>query len=154
MKINNQLKNNIIKIILIFIIFIYHFYILNRLEKNFNQTFFNYNDVKRPLERCNHEENKFKNCIGMPSGHAEISTIVSLLLYNYNYINQYLCIFIIVVVSLQRVVSNMHTFPQIITGIIMGTLYSLIYIHFNLSIISFLIVLSIGFILMLILLVY
>ena len=144
---NKEFKNHIIRFILFFIIFLYHYCILNGLEKNFNKTYFNYHNVRRPLEKCKNQDNKCLNCVGMPSGHAEISTIISLLLYSYNYINQYLCIFIIVVVSLQRIVSNMHTFPQIIAGIIIGSLYSLIYIHFNLSIFAFLIVISIGFIL-------
>jgi hypoxanthine phosphoribosyltransferase len=141
-------KKDIIIWILVFIIFLYHFCILNGLEKNFNQMYFSYDDVKRPLDKCKNDENKSLACIGMPSGHAEIITIMSLLLYHYKYINQWICVVFIIIGSLQRIVTNMHTFPQIIMGIILGTFYSMIYIYFDLSIWAFLIVLGIGFILL------
>lgn len=132
-------------ILLIIIIFMYHIIIQNGIEKLFSKIFIKNEFIKRPLFK----DNKYnKLChIGMPSGHAETITILCTLLYSYKYINLYCCIFIILVVSLQRVISKKHTFIQVIFGIIMGLLYSLLYnkLGFN----SLIIVLLLGFIIIL-----
>jgi membrane-associated phospholipid phosphatase len=83
----------------------------------------------------------------MPSGHAEGITILSSLLYLYNFIPLWLCLILIIGVSGQRITSQMHTLPQVIAGIFFGYMYTLLYHHFNFSIYSILIVLSIGSIL-------
>ena len=103
-------------IITIIFIFIYHFFIQNGIEKLFSKTFIKNNSIKRPLFK----DNKFnKLChIGMPSGHAEIITIICSLLYYHKYINIQSCLIIITIISLQRVVSKRHTFVQILFGII------------------------------------
>ena len=80
----------------------------------------------------------------MPSGHAETITILTYLLYYYKFIPLWLCFIVIFLFCLQRITSNMHTLPQVIIGILFGYLYSNIYTYFNLSIYSFLIVVSIG----------
>ena len=77
------MKLNTIQV-LIFIILIttYHYYIHNGLEKIFSQIYFEYDSVKRPLFRCKNIENCSRlGCIGMPSGHAETSSVFSFLLY-------------------------------------------------------------------------
>ena len=142
-----SLKHNIYIIFLIIIIFLYHMHIQHKIEKIFSQTYFPYTNVKRPLEMCNNNIVKAVNCLGMPSGHAETSTIVSCLLYYYNFIPLWLTIIFIFIFSSQRVISNWHTIHQVTVGIILGFLYSCIYYYFNLSIYSFLIVISIGLIL-------
>ena len=81
----------------------------------------------------------------MSSGHAEIITILCVLLYHYKYINLPLCIIIIIIVSLQRVVSKRHTFTQIIFGMVFGLLYSLL--HIKLPYYSIIIVLLFGLLL-------
>jgi hypoxanthine phosphoribosyltransferase len=142
-------KNNMLTIIsVIFFIFLYHYFIQNGLEKIFNETYFNYELIKRPLEKCSkylNGQNLF--CVGMPSGHAESVTIVSSLLYFYKFIPLWLCLLLIFIFSIQRIISNMHTLIQVITGISIGFIYFNIYKFFNLSIYSLLIVFSIGFIL-------
>jgi membrane-associated phospholipid phosphatase len=85
--------------------------------------------------------------LGMPSGHAEASTIMFLLLYYYGYISLPVSIILIFIVSLQRVLKQRHTIAQVIVGTILGIIYSYIYKSYNLSIFSFLIVLSIAFLL-------
>ena len=59
------------------------------MEKLFSKTFIKRSFVKRPLFK----DDKFnKLChIGMPSGHAEIITILCTLLYHYKYIKMGLC---------------------------------------------------------------
>ena len=53
-------------IIIIWIIFIclYHYFIQNGIEKIFNQTYFNYDSVKRPLKKCENDIYKTVECIG------------------------------------------------------------------------------------------
>ena len=129
-------------VVLIILISLYHMSIQNDLEKKFSETYFNYEEVKRPLSRCSNDQ-QF-GCIGMPSGHAETITILSSLLYLYDFIPLWLCLVLIIGVSGQRITSNMHTIPQVLAGIYFGYLYTLLYHHFNFSVYSFLIVLSIG----------
>ena len=132
-------------VVLIILISLYHGTLQNDLEKNFSETYFNYEQVKRPLPRCSNENPD--GCIGMPSGHAETITILSSLLYLYDFIPLWLCLILILIFSGQRITSNMHTLPQVLAGISFGYMYALLYHHFNLSVYSFLIVLSIGSIL-------
>jgi len=135
-------------IIIIILVSLYHAILHNGLEKLFSETYFNYEEVKRPLIRCSScLDDQPLGCIGMPSGHAETITVFSSLLYLYGFIPLWLCLIIIIGVSGQRIISNMHTLPQVLAGISFGYMYALLYHHFNLSIYSFLIVLSIGLIL-------
>ena len=73
---------NIIILSIIILLSLYHFYIHNGLEKLFSQSYFNYDSVKRPLSNCSNQNNSQKlSCIGMPSGHAEFSSVLFFLLY-------------------------------------------------------------------------
>ena len=135
-------------VVLIILISLYHGTLQNDLEKNFSETYFNYDEIKRPLIRCSdYLDGRTFECIGMPSGHAETVTLLSSLLYLYDFIPLWLCLTLILIFSGQRITSNMHTIPQVLTGISFGYLYALLYRHFNFSVYSFLIVLSIGSIL-------
>lgn len=131
----------------IFIIFvsIYHFHIHNSLEKMFSQVYFDYDEVKRPLPKCKSGDNSsLLRCIGMPSGHAETSSVFSFLLYFYKIIPLWVCLFIISVISVRRIVSGMHTLNQVIVGAILGFIYAFIYKNFTLG---FIIILIIGLLL-------
>ena len=134
--------------VLIILISLYHMSIQNILEKKFSRTYFNYEEVKRPLTRCsNYLDSQSLGCIGMPSGHAETITILTSLLYLYDFIPLWLCLVLIIGFSGQRITSNMHTFPQVLVGIFLGYMYALLYYSFNFSLYSVLIVLSVGSIL-------
>jgi membrane-associated phospholipid phosphatase len=142
MKLNNK-GNDIF--ILIFIIILYHFYIQNKLEKIFFKTYFNNNIIiKRPIQ--NPKKELLSN-IGMPSGHTELITIIALILYYYNYIDWYLCVLLIVLVSVHRISTNKHTISQVIIGFLFGLIYCFIYIFFNLSFLSFFIIFLISILL-------
>jgi hypothetical protein len=135
-------------VVLIIFVCLYHYFIQNDLEKKFSETYFNYEEVKRPLPRCsNYSNGQPLGCIGMPSGHAETITILSSLLYLYDFIPLWLCLILILIFSEQRVTSQMHTLPQVLVGISFGYIYALLYHHFNFSVYSFFVVLSIGSIL-------
>ena len=136
--------NNYIILITILCILLYHFYIQNKLEKIFFDTYLGYNNTKRPLNNCNYEIYNGLCCMGLPSGHAETSTIIFSLLYFQKYINLNICLLSILCISIQRILTKMHTITQVIIGILFGFIYSQIYIHNNLSIYSFLIVIIIG----------
>ena len=144
-----KLKNSMQILIIIIFIFLYHYYIQKGFEKSFSDTFFSFEQIKRPLEICKNELHKNINCIGMSSGHAESFTILSLLLYYYDFIPLSLAILIIFIVSLQRFFTSMHTIFQIVVGITLGLIYTLIYVKGELSIYSFATVFFIGFILVL-----
>jgi hypoxanthine phosphoribosyltransferase len=90
----------------------------------------------------------------MPSGHAETITIICTLLYNYKYINLDTCIFIILVISLQRVISQKHTITQVLFGNIIGLLYSLLYVKLSHNLfIGIFTVILLGFLLLLLILI-
>jgi len=126
------------------IIFTYHYFIQNNIEKQFSLIYFGFDNVKRPLSDGNMYTYRD---LGMPSGHAEIATIISCILYYYKFISLWLCILLIFIFSLQRVIANSHRVSQIIVGIICGLIYSYIYISNNLSLLSLGIVLLISLLL-------
>jgi hypothetical protein len=123
----------------------YHFLIHNSLEKRFSQTYFDYDDVKRPRLKCQGRENSSRlKCIGMPSGHAETASVFSFLLYFYKIIPLWVCLLIIFMISMQRVITNMHTISQVMVGAILGYIYAVIYKKFAFG---FIIVFTIGLLL-------
>lgn len=128
---------------LLIFIFLYHITIHNNLEKMLFYINSNYINVKRPLEKCNNNLLEPLRCFGMPSGHAEIVTIITLLLYKNKYISIEIAILLIFIFSSQRIISNMHTIKQVLIGILLGLIYSEIY---NSSKYSIFIPLIIGFI--------
>jgi hypothetical protein len=125
------------------IIFTYHL-VQNNIEKQFSLTYFGFDNVKRPLSDSNMYTYRD---LGMPSGHAEIATIISCILYYYKFISLWSCILLIFIFSLQRVIANRHTVFQVIVGIMCGLIYSYIYISNNLSLSSLGIVVLIGLLL-------
>jgi len=142
MKLNDS-KNIFIYIVLIAF---YHFSIQNPLEKYFFKCHFDYFNIKRPLKICTNEYKHVNPivCVGMPSGHAETITIIISLLYLYKFIPLWLSLLVIFLIYIQRYTSNMHSISQIVAGILVGLFYVFIYKHFNLSILSFLIIFGIG----------
>lgn len=134
-------RTNCYILICIFIIIYYHRNIQNNIEKHFSSLYFGYDNIKRPMSNDYMYTNRE---FGMPSGHTEIATIVSCILYFYKYISLWICILLIVVFSAERIISNRHTVLQVIVGILCGLLYSYIYITNNLSLLSFGIVIFIS----------
>ena len=132
--------------IIISLLCIYHSVIQNRIEKEFYKTYFDNNLVKRPTQKCISSESI--QCIGMPSGHSEVTTIFAAMLYFYNIIPLWVALFIIFIFSLQRVNTNKHSTLQVLVGVLFGFIYSFIYKRFNLSLYSFSIVLSIALLLL------
>lgn len=142
------MKYNIILLSIIILFSLYHYFIHNGLEKKFIQTYFDYNLVKRPLLNCSNKNSCTRlGCIGMPSGHAETSAVFFFLLYFKKFIPLWICLLSVSLISIQRVTTNMHTLSQVIVGAILGFLYATMYIKFNLSLFSFIVVICIGFML-------
>ena len=137
-------KSPIYFAIFLFIVFYYHYYIQNNIEKRLCLEYFGYDNVKRPLSG----NTMFSSGdLGMPSGHSEAGTLMFLLLYFYGYISLPVSIILILCVMSQRVITQHHTVAQVIVGTICGIIYSYIYKSYNLSILSFLIVLLISLLL-------
>ena len=127
---------------LIIFIILYHVIFHNNLEKMLCHTYFNYKNTKRPLDECNNFIESLR-CIGMPSGHAEIITIISFLLFKNKYISIEIAVLLVILFSSQRIISNMHTLNQVLVGIFLGFVYGNIYNKSNYSIF---IIIIIGFI--------
>jgi membrane-associated phospholipid phosphatase len=130
--------------IFLFVVVLYHGFILDNIQKQFSLEYFGYDAVKRPASGT---IMKSLDDIGMPSGHAERGTIMFSLLYFYKYIPLWLCILLIFIVASQRVLAHRHTPMQVIVGILCGLIYTYIYTSNNLSILSFGIVLLISLLL-------
>ena len=143
-----KLNKNYNIISLIIIVSLYHYCIQNKLEKKCSKYYFNYEEVKRPLPKCSsYLSDKPLKCIGMPSGHAETITILSSLLYLYDFIPLWICLILILIFSGQRITSDMHTLSQVLAGIFLGYSYAKLYHYFNFSVYSVFIVFSISTIL-------
>lgn len=110
----------------IFIISLFHIIFINPFEKLLVQKY--YKTINRPYIKIKCE--KF-NSLGMPSGHAETTTIIMLLLYFNNYINLNIAIFMILFISLQRVFTFMHSLNQVLLGSLIGFIMSIIYYNLN-----------------------
>ena len=114
-----------------------HYTILNGLEKMlFSQSPIPKEYILRPSEHCANITNEYENkviCLGMPSGHAEIITIISYILYKYKYVSLIFLIVSILVVCIQRIVTKRHTIIQVIIGSIIGVLYGELYFKTKLS---------------------
>ena len=136
------MKNRDILCILI-CIFVIHFILFNPFEK---LLFYLYRDqfsvdIFRPTYRISSEEKRgekkspptFSN-LGMPSGHTEITTIVLLLLCQWNilslpYSYSYpIAFFLIFLMGIQRIHSHMHTPTQVAVGFLFGIFYFSIYV--------------------------
>ena len=131
----------------IILLAIYHYYIHNGLEKTFSKAYFEYDAVKRPLSKCQGREKSLRlECIGMPSGHAETASVFSFLLYFYKIIPLWMCLLIIFIISMHRVITNMHTISQVAVGATLGYIYAFIYKNYSLAL-GFIIVFSIGLLL-------
>ena len=120
-----------IDLVIITILGATHFLVGNIVEKLMVQTLYTVgheeaNDfIKRPTDRC-HKSSAFA-CLGMPSGHAETITMVSVLLVLSGYLPVWLALIIVVLVCAQRVIFKRHTILQVIMGFVMGMIFSTIY---------------------------
>lgn len=109
-------------ILVILFVAIVHVSFINPIEKLITQIF--YID-RRPLQICS-DKNTFK-CLGMPSGHMETGVVVFLLLYLNKIIPSYIALIMIILIAIQRIVTKMHTILQVIAGLLLGLIYTILY---------------------------
>ena len=100
--------------------------IMNGLEKMIVHHFVQDGKAMRPQSTCT-EEVTPTNCLGMPSGHAEIGTMVALFLYSRNYVSLPTAALLAALVCLERIFSNHHTAVQTAAGVLLGFVYFLLY---------------------------
>ena len=113
-------------IIVIVILVLYHFLAINVLEKIAVRELFGANDItRRPLPECKSSDTFL--CMGMPSGHVEVTTIAVLSLMRVGILTPEISAIIIGLMGIQRVVSHMHTITQVIIGGILGIAYFCLY---------------------------
>jgi membrane-associated phospholipid phosphatase len=120
-----ELKPNVF--ILLCIIILHTF--VNNLEKLLVQNIFG--SIRRPCEKCSNSNSDELACLGMPSGHVEAATIVSMFLIVNELVPLWGGILIVVCTALQRVYSLRHTFNQVLVGFAIGLLYSYIYLSYS-----------------------
>lgn len=119
-------------LLFLLILCVIHCSALNILKKMIFTTIFGIENTRRPCSSCiigNDKYNASYICYGMPSGHAECTTIFMILLSIFGYIPFELAIIVILGVCIQRVISQRHTVLQVVIGVLFGMLYSLIYIY-------------------------
>jgi membrane-associated phospholipid phosphatase len=108
-----------IKLGCILFISIAHASIVNKSEKVIMNILFGSNNIiNRPLKKCKDSDDFTISCIGMPSGHTEVATIVSLLLSFYDLLPLPIAILTIITVGLQRIVTDMHSIEQVFIGLL------------------------------------
>lgn len=128
------MDNIYIKTICIIFIIFAHMIFLNKLEKSFFRILFSdHRVVYRPLEYCKNSYDFNIFCVGMPSGHTELATIVSMLLSHYDLLSLPIAILTICVVGLQRIITKKHNIEQVFVGLIFGLIYTKIYIETDVS---------------------
>ena len=128
----NKLSLSII--LILFIIALVHYCFINGLEKMiFSIIFKNNNHIERPIKSCNGQINTPVKCLGMPSGHVEISTILCFILYSFKYISLPILFIIISGTILYRVILFKHTILQTIIGFFFGIFYSYMYLNIGIS---------------------
>ncbi len=132
-------------LLIILIISIIHFTLINPMEKMLTQLLVK--TYPRPIDTCINQMS-FK-CLGMPSGHVETSVIFALLLVVFYNISPILAVIFIVLVGSQRILSKAHTINQVMVGMLLGFIYSILYAILNNPIYILLVCLSIGFVLIL-----
>lgn len=111
--------------ILIILILVIHYCFINGLEKMTISTFFDYKSL-RPLPECN-TKNVTISCLGLPSAHVEMATILGAYLYSTKYISFFWCIALIVVTCFQIILTKSHTLLQTLVGILFGGAYFYLY---------------------------
>jgi hypoxanthine phosphoribosyltransferase len=111
-------------IVTILAIVILHYGVINGLEKMLFESFFQSSWLSRP-STCENNRNRPVKFLGMPSGHVEIVTILSLWFYRFLKLPLVVCI--IAFTCIQRVVSRRHTVLQTGVGILFGLFYAWVY---------------------------
>jgi len=130
-KSNNTYNTSII--IFILIIFIQIIFI-NGLEKQLFYFLLKNKELERPDDNCKFDSTN--DCYGMPSGHMEITTLIVLFcIYKFK-LPVYIGCLIILIMGLQRYISKRHNLLQIISGILIASIYYYIYNYTNFSWIS------------------
>ena len=129
-----MLYNNLI---ILFFITIIHYVLLNGLEKIFfSHTSIPISYLIRPSDCCITQDEYIVGCFGMPSGHAEIISIITYILYKYKYISWVVMILCILIVCFQRIIFKKHTIIQVIVGTMLGLIYGTLYFKTKLSFLS------------------
>ena len=120
-----KLKPNVF--ILLCVIILHTF--VNNLEKLLVQNIFG--SIRRPCKKCSNNNSDELACLGMPSGHVEAATIVSMFLIVNQLVPLWGGMLIVICTALQRIYSLRHTFNQVLVGFAIGLLYSYIYLSYS-----------------------
>ena len=121
-------------IYIIIIIALFHFFILNYLEK-----------ILYHLYNPNIRKDILIKYLNIPFRLIEVSTIIALLLYYKKYIKLQTVLFIIIVLCLYRIIIDKHSYFAIIISVLFGFFYSYIYGLTGISLKSLLVAFSFYF---------
>jgi hypoxanthine phosphoribosyltransferase len=121
-------------LLILLIICLIHYCFINGFEKILFQLSFKLNNsILRPNNECKYIRNIPTYCLGLPSGHVEITTIICYILYELNYISMSDMQMMIFLMCFQRMASKKHTPLQVLSGCLFGLFYAKIYLKFELS---------------------
>ncbi len=107
---------------------VFHACVINPLEKLLCYFYFN-----NPMYRPNRKTPLLSN-LGMPSGHVEVASLLLSMLYYESIIKSDTAILITWFIMFQRYLFDHHTMSQVLVGLGMGYLYSLLYYYTQYSI--------------------
>ena len=127
-----NIKINLKKYLIVFIIVFTHLLIVNGLEKQtIGLIWKDNNNIYRPnRNECLLDSN---DCLGMPSGHTELATFAALyVMYKYKNLFVYFAgVLFVLLIGIQRIISKRHSILQIIVGILFACLYFTFYSFTN-----------------------
>lgn len=126
-------KNNQCHVYFVIFILLLHFCFINGLEKMLFHSYVDSPQVRRPNNECETIHNPAVECLGMPSGHVEITTLLGCFLYSSNILSFPILIGVIVAMALQRILTHRHTVLQTIVGFLFGLFYAFAYLSIQVS---------------------
>jgi hypothetical protein len=112
-------------------IVLYSHFLLNPILKLLSNEYLGYDNCRRPNISCNN--NQTLTCLGLPSGHVQTITTICLILYFYDLVSLTMIIIMILLVSLHRVITNVHSIVQVCAGIFVGCISAILLIASKLS---------------------
>ena len=121
-------KSNV-TIIIIIIISLYHFSVLNVIEKMTCESLFSFDTCKRPNQKCINDANKSVSCLGMPSGHAQQTAFSLTFTYMISGQHFYASWVLFFLTLFQRYVFKNHTFWQLLVGSVLGVAIAYLTLH-------------------------
>lgn len=117
------------KIAFVVIVVIFHVYVLNPFEKLLAQIVWGPKSwTRRPSTKCHETFPLPTSCYGLPSGYAEVATLLFVLLGIWRILPWTVVVAAVLLVNAQRMVWKSNTLAQVFAGNLLGLFYVGIYL--------------------------